>query len=84
MAAARRARAGNEIVRLVHRTTGVRRLARDVTRILERAVPFDGASLAAVDPATVLPTRRVVMNGLDAALLPRLIEIELRCPPVEP
>jgi DNA-binding CsgD family transcriptional regulator len=74
------ARARDEIVRLVHRHTCVRRLARDVTGALKRAVPFDGVSLAAVDPATVLPTRRVFMNCVDLALLPRLIEIELRDP----
>jgi hypothetical protein len=78
VAAARRARARDEIVRLVHRTGGVRRLARDVTRVLERAVPFDGVSVATVDPATVLPTGRVVTNGVDLEMLSRLVEIELR------
>jgi DNA-binding CsgD family transcriptional regulator/GAF domain-containing protein len=78
--ASRRARARNEIARLVHRTTGVHRLARDVMRVLERAVPFDGASLATVDPATVLPTGRVFVNGVDPDLLARLVETELREP----
>src|SRR5688500_15290902 len=50
VAAARRARARDDIVRLVHRTSGVHRLARDMTRVLERAVPFDGASLLTLDP----------------------------------
>jgi DNA-binding NarL/FixJ family response regulator len=78
--AARRARARNEIARLVHRTTGVHRLARDVTRVLERAVAFEGASFATVDPATVLPTGRVFVNGVDPDLLPRLVDTELREP----
>ena len=80
VAAARRARARDDIVRLVHRTTGVHRQARDIMRVLERAIPFDGASLLTVDPATLLPTGLVVMNGVDPELLPRLIEIELREP----
>ena len=70
-------RARAEIVRLVHRTTGVRRLAQDVTRILERAVPLDGVGLLTVDPATLLPTGLVVRRGLHLDLLPRFIEIEL-------
>ena len=56
VAAVRQARARDEIVRLVHRITGVHRLARDMTRILKRAVPFDGVGLMTVDPATLLPT----------------------------
>ena len=43
----------------MHRTTGVHRLARDMTRILKRAVPFDGVGLLTVDPATLLPTSEV-------------------------
>jgi DNA-binding CsgD family transcriptional regulator len=76
----KRARARDEIVRLVHRTTGVQRLARDLTRVLERVVPFDGVSLSCVDPATLLPTRRVAGHGLEPALLSRLVDIELRQP----
>jgi DNA-binding NarL/FixJ family response regulator len=80
VAAVRRARARDDIVRLVHRTTGVHRLASDVTRVLQRAVPFDGVGLWTVDPATLLPTGLVVRRGLDLDLLPRFIEIELREP----
>jgi DNA-binding CsgD family transcriptional regulator len=79
-ATAGRARARKEIVRLVHRTTGVHRLAREVTRVFERAIPFDGMSLATVDPATLLPTGRVATNGISLDLLPRLVETELREP----
>ena len=80
MASVRRARAREEIVRLVHRTTGVDRLVRDMTRVLERAVPFDGEGLLTVDPATLLPTGVVENVGspewpLDT--LRRFIEIEL-------
>jgi DNA-binding CsgD family transcriptional regulator len=75
--AASRVRAREEIVRLVHRTTGVSGLACGVTRVLERAVPFDGVGLWTVDPATLLPTGLLVRRGLDLGLLPRFIEIEL-------
>ena len=82
----RRARARDDIVRLVHRTTGVHRLARDMTRILERAVPFDGVGLMTVDPATLLPTSEVVdarlgvSDGVVLETWPLFIEIELREP----
>ena len=45
-----------DVVRLVHRSAGVPQLARDVTRVLRRAVPFDGTCLLTMDPATLLPT----------------------------
>ena len=86
MAAARRARARDDIVRLVHRTTGVHRFARDVTRVVERAVPFDGVGLMTVDPATLLPTSHFVDGRLGVSygayrdLVTRFIEIELREP----
>ena len=86
VAAVRRARARDEIVRLVHRTTRVHDFARDVKRILERAVPFDGVGLLTVDPATLLPTseiiyaRLAVSSGVYRELAPRFIEIELREP----
>jgi DNA-binding NarL/FixJ family response regulator len=80
VAAARRARARDDMVRLVHRTTGVDRFGRDVMRVLERAVPFDGGGLVTVDPATLLPTSEVVSYGFDLAFTPRWIEIELREP----
>jgi DNA-binding CsgD family transcriptional regulator len=80
VAAAKRARARDDIVRLVHRSNDVHRLAQDLMRVLERAVPFDGAGLMAVDPATLLPTGPVVSYGFDLAFMPRWIEIELREP----
>ena len=61
-------------------------LARDMTRILKRAVPFDAVGLFTVDPATLLPTshflegRVEVSNGVYRELSSRFIEIELREP----
>ena len=64
-------------------TTGVDRLARDVMRVIERAVPFDAGRPADLDPATLLPDQRSRrrpprrhVDGVDA----RFIEIELREP----
>jgi len=58
----------------------VQDFSRAVTRILRRAVPFDGVCLLTVDPATLLPTGEVVEDGLPAAAMIRLTEIELREP----
>jgi DNA-binding CsgD family transcriptional regulator len=86
VAAVTRSRARDDIIRLVHRTTGVHDFARDVKRILERAVPFDAVGLFTVDPATLLPTshflegRVGVSNGVYRELSSRFIEIELREP----
>ena len=55
-------------------------LLRTLTRVLHRAVPFDGICLLTIDPATLLPTGEVAENGLPAAARPRLTEIELREP----
>ena len=54
--------------------------SRAVTRILGRAVPFDGICLLTMDPATLLPTGEIVEDGLPAAAMIRLTEIELREP----
>jgi len=81
-----RARARDDIVRLLHRTTDAHHLARDMTRLLERAVPFDGVGLLTFDPATLLPTGEVVDARLGVSdcvaseTWPRFIEIELREP----
>lgn len=69
-----------DIVRLVHRGLGVHEFTEAVTRILRRSVPFDGACLLTIDPATYLPTGEFVENGLSAAATVRLTEIELREP----
>jgi DNA-binding CsgD family transcriptional regulator len=80
VAASARKRARGDVVRLVHRNLGVQEFARAVTRILRRAVPFDGVCLLTVDPATLLPTGEIVEDGLPAAAMIRLTEIELREP----
>ena len=80
VAASARKRVRGNVVRLVHRNLGVQDFARAVTRILGRAVPFDGVCLLTVDPATLLPTGEIVEGGLPAAAMIRLTEIELREP----
>jgi DNA-binding CsgD family transcriptional regulator len=75
-----RKRARGDVVRLVHRSLGVQDFSRAVTRILGRVVPFDGVCLLTVDPATLLPTGEIVEDGLPAAAMVRLTEIELREP----
>ena len=80
VAASARKRVRGDVVRLVHRNLGVQDFSRAVTRILRRAVPFDGVCLLTVDPATLLPTGEVVDDGLPAAAMIRLTEIELREP----
>jgi DNA-binding CsgD family transcriptional regulator len=80
VAASARKRARGDVVRLVHRNLGVQDFSRAVTRILGRAVPFDGICLLTVDPATLLPTGEIVEDGLPAAAMIRLTEIELREP----
>ena len=54
----------------------------EVTRILRRAVPFDGTCLLTMDPATLLPTGDVVENALPPSAAVRLTEIEIREPDV--
>ena len=71
-----------DVVRLAHRGVDVPQLVRDVTRVLRRAVPFDGTCLLTMDPATLLPTGDFVENGLPRSTAVRLTEIELREPDV--
>ena len=75
-----RDRVRGEVVRLTQRGLGVPELFRTLTRVLHRAVPFDGICLLTIDPATLLPTGEVAENGLPAAARSRLTEIELREP----
>jgi hypothetical protein len=42
-----------------------------------RAVPPEGTCLMTLDPTTLLPTAEFVENGLRAAEMLRLIEIEV-------
>ncbi len=82
VAVSSRARARQDVVRVVHRGLDVPGLTGAVARVLERAVGFDGTCLLTLDPATLLPTGEVVEHGLDADARARLVEIELREPDV--
>ncbi|MGP4024565.1 helix-turn-helix transcriptional regulator [Actinomadura sp. 3N407] len=77
---AARARVRDEVVRLVHRGLPLPQFSRAVGDALGRAVPAEGTCLMTVDPATMLPTAEFVENGLPAAGLLRLVEIEAREP----
>jgi DNA-binding CsgD family transcriptional regulator len=79
-ASAAHARVRDEIVRLVHRGLPVPDFARAVGDALGRAVPAEGTCMMTTDPATMLPTAEFVENGLPAAALLRLVEIEVREP----
>lgn len=72
------ARVRDEIVRLTHRGLSVAEFSRAVGDALGRAVPAEGTCLMTTDPATMLPTAEFVENGLPAAELLRLVEIEVR------
>jgi DNA-binding CsgD family transcriptional regulator len=78
--AAAHARVRDEIVRLAHRGLPVPAFAQAVGDALGRAVPAEGTCLMTVDPATLLPTAEYVENGLPAAEMLRLVEIEVREP----
>ncbi len=66
-----------DLNRLAHGGADVRGFALGAARILARAVPFDGVCVLTLDPATGLPTREVVENGLPAAAARRMAEIEI-------
>jgi DNA-binding CsgD family transcriptional regulator len=80
MATAAHARTRDDIVRLAHRGLPVPEFARAVGRAVLRAVPAEGTCLLTLDPATLLPTAEYVENGLPAAGMLRLVEIEVREP----
>jgi hypothetical protein len=75
-------RVREDVVRLAHRSVGVPQLVQEITRIVRRAVPFDGTCLLTMDPATLLPTAEIVEDALPASAKVRLTEIELREPDV--
>jgi DNA-binding CsgD family transcriptional regulator/GAF domain-containing protein len=74
------ARTRDDIVRLAHRGLPVPEFARAVGRAVLRVVPAEGTCLMTLDPATLLPTAEYVENGLPAAGMLRLVEIEVREP----
>jgi DNA-binding CsgD family transcriptional regulator len=73
-------RVRDDIVRLVHRGLSLPEFSRAVGDALVRAVPAEGTCLMTLDPATMLPTAEFVENGLPAAEMLRLVEIEVRAP----
>lgn len=79
-AMAAHARVRDDIVRLVHRGLPVPEFSRAVGAALGRAVPAEGTCPMTIDPATMLPTAEFVENGLPAAEMLRLVEIEVREP----
>ncbi|HWM21919.1 MAG TPA: helix-turn-helix transcriptional regulator [Ilumatobacteraceae bacterium] len=80
VATAVRERVRGDLVRLVHQGVELEDFSRGVTRILGRAVPFDGMCLLTFDPATLLPTGEIAENALPLGTRERLVEIELREP----
>ncbi len=73
-----RRRARDDIVRLTHRGLGLEEYVSRATTAVRRAVPADGVCLLTLDPATLIPTGEFVEDGLPAAVMPRLGEIEQR------
>jgi DNA-binding CsgD family transcriptional regulator len=77
MAVASPERLRREVELLAGRGLTVREFAREATRALTRAVPFDGFCVLTMDPATCVPTGEIVENGLPRAAMARMTEIEL-------
>ncbi len=73
-----RRRARDDVVRLTHRGLSLEEYASQATTAVRRAVPADGVCLLTLDPATLLPTGEFVEDGLPAAVMPRLGQIEQR------
>jgi DNA-binding NarL/FixJ family response regulator len=73
-------RTREDLVRLAHRGLGVREFSLAAARALRRVVAFDGVCVMTMDPATLLPTGHVIVNGLPDDVTVRLAEIELREP----
>jgi hypothetical protein len=67
----------SEVVRLAHAGLDLYEFARAATRVLRRAVPFDGVAVVALDPATALPVDNWKENFLSDRAGWRLAEIEL-------
>jgi DNA-binding CsgD family transcriptional regulator len=65
-----------DILRLAHLGLDLQEFARDASRVLRRAVPFDGVAFVAFDPATALPIDKWVDNSLTGSAGMRLAEIE--------
>ena len=72
----------SEIGRLAHAGLDLPEFARDATRVLRRAVPFDGVAVVALDPATALPVDKWKDNSVTGRTGWRLAEIEFHEPDV--
>ena len=66
-----------DMAHLVHRGLDVRDFSLAASRVIARAVPFDGVCVLTMDPATLLPTSEIVENGLPDSATARMTEIEL-------
>jgi DNA-binding CsgD family transcriptional regulator len=70
------ARLRDDLVRLADRGADVDEYARAATRVLRRALPFDGVCVVTMDPLTQLPTSEFVDSGLPESTRARMAEIE--------
>ena len=77
MAVATPERARDELARVAHRSAGVREFTLGAARVLSRSIGFEGVCVVTMDPATLLPTREVVENGLPREAIERMREIEI-------
>jgi DNA-binding CsgD family transcriptional regulator len=66
----------DDLVRLADRGSDVDEFARAASRVLRRAVPFDGVCVVTMDPSTLLPTSEFVDSGLPDSTRARMAEIE--------
>jgi DNA-binding CsgD family transcriptional regulator len=71
------ARARRDLTTLLDGGLGIRDFSLRAAEVIGRSVPFAGVCVLTLDPATLLPTGEVVVNGLSAAERARLMEIEL-------
>ena len=69
-------RLADDLVRLADRGSDVDEFARAASRVLRRAVPFDGVCVVTMDPSTLLPTGEFVESGLPESTRARMAEIE--------
>jgi len=69
-------RLADELVRLADRGSDVDEFAVAASRVLRRAVPFDGVCVVTMDPSTLLPTGEFVECGLPESTRGRMAEIE--------
>jgi DNA-binding CsgD family transcriptional regulator len=76
MAAVPVTRLRDDLARLAERGSDVDEFAVTASRVLHRAMPFDGVCVVTMDPSTLLPTSEFVDNGLPDSTRARMAEIE--------